>query len=154
MEIASLLAFFVAIIAGIKLLDWGIQFLSNYISGIDQVLPIMAFAMIFIGTIILVNFIGKTLKQFLDMTLLGNLDDVAGAITGVAKWVLFISIFIWIYESFAGNHIAEMAKTSILYEPISTIAPGVFRIFSALYPTFMEMFDTGHEMINNNPINV
>ena len=152
MEVASLLAFFVAIIAGIKLLDWGIDFLSGYISGMEQILPIMAFAMIFIGVIILVNFIGKTLKQVLDMTLLGNLDDVAGAIVGAAKMALFVSIFMWIYESFVGDHLLEATKTSILYGPLSNIAPGFFRVFSALYPSFMEMFDSGREVINSTPI--
>ena len=154
MEIASLLAFFVAIIAGIKLLDWGIQFLSQHISGLDHVLPIIAFAMIFIGVIILVNFVGKTLKQVLDMTLLGNLDDVAGAIIGAGKMALFVSIFIWIYESFAGGFVFESIESSFLYEPVSAIAPGFIRIFSGLYPSFMEMFDSGQEIINNSPINV
>ncbi|MFY0626486.1 MAG: CvpA family protein [Reichenbachiella sp.] len=152
MEIVTLAAFFIAIIAGIKLLDWGISILDNYIEGFDHVLPVIAFAVIFIGVIILLNYLGKSLKKILDMTLLGSLDDVGGAVIGVVKWALFISILIWIYESFAGEMIHESIETSYLYEPISKLGPTLLGIFSGLYPSFMEFFDQTKEQINNGNI--
>ncbi len=152
MELITLVAFFVAIFASIKLLDWGISILQKYISGFDHILPIMAFALIFIGVILLMNYLGKSLKSILDMTLLGSLDDLGGAIMGAVKWAFFISILIWIYESFAGDFSSETVASSYLYGPISGLAPGIIRFFSGLYPTFMEIFDHTGQQINNGQI--
>ena len=153
MEVISLSAFFIAIILGIKLLDWGIATLSTYIAGYDHVIPVIAFAMIFIVVIGLMNLLGKAVKRVLDMTLLGGLDDLAGAVMGVLKWALFISIFFWIYESFGGSLSNHQFRSSYLYEPISAIAPGLFRLFSGLYPMFMELFDHSKELVDQPELN-
>ena len=52
MSLTSSLIFFVAIIGGIKLLDVGVAFLSNYIVGYDNILPVIVFTLIFISIII------------------------------------------------------------------------------------------------------
>lgn len=153
MEIISLSAFFIAIILGIKLLDWGINLLSDYIEGYDNLLPIISFTIIFIGVIILMNFIGKAVKKVLDMTLLGNLDDVAGGLMGVIKWALFISIFFWIFESFGGTISKSRTESSYLYYPVAAFAPGLFQMFSGLYPYFIDFFEQSREMLQNQELN-
>jgi len=152
MEVISLGAFFVAIIMGIKMLDWGMNLLSDHIQGYDNLLPIISFTVIFISIIVLLNILGKALKRVLDMTLLGNLDDVAGSLMGIVKWALFISIFLWIYESFGGGISDETTKTSILFGPISSFAPGLFRMFSGLYPFFIDFFDQSRELIRQKEL--
>lgn len=154
MEVISLVAFFVAILAGIKLLDWGISLLSAYIEGYDSLLPIIAFAIIFIGIIVLLNVIGKTVKKIIDMTLLGSLDDIVGAIMGIVKWALFISIFFWIFESFGGRLNSSTTEESMLYNPIASFAPSLFKLFSGLFPYFMEFFDHSKDLVNQQELNV
>lgn len=149
MEIITLAAFFIAIVTGIKLLDWGISILERYIVGFDHILPVIAFAIIFIAVILLMNYIGKSLKTILDMTLLGSLDDIAGAIMGAIKWAFFISVLIWIYESFLGEAQHGAVQNSYLYQPISELAPGIIGLFSSVYPSFMDFFDNSKEHINN-----
>ena len=99
------------------------------------------------------NFIGKAVKKVLDMTLLGNLDDVAGGLMGVIKWALFISIFFWIYGSFGGTISAERTETSLLYGPVSAFAPGLFQVFSGLYPYFIDFFQQSRELLQNQELN-
>lgn len=152
MEIISLSAFFLAIIFGIKLLDWGINLLSDFIDGYDTLLPIISFTIIFISIIILMNVLGKTVKKVLDMTLLGSLDDVAGGLMGVVKWALFISIFFWIYESFGGTISENRTDSSYLFGPISAFAPGLFQVFSGLYPYFIDFFDQSRELLQNKEL--
>lgn len=154
MEVISLAAFFVAILVGIKLLDWGISVLSEYIEGYDSILPIVAFTIIFIGIIVLLNVIGKTVKKILDMTLLGSLDDLIGALMGIVKWGLFISIFFWIFESFGGRISESTIEESMLYGPVATFAPSLFNLFSGLFPYFFEFFDQTKEMVNQQELNV
>lgn len=152
MELISIGAFFIAIILGIKLLDWGIMVLSDYIEGYDSLLPIFSFTLIFLAIIISLFFLGKIVKRVLDMTLFGSLDDIAGSLLGIIKWALFISIFVWIFESFGGQIDAELTKTSYLYSPVSSFAPGLFNTFSGLYPYFIEFFEQSKELINQQDI--
>ncbi|MGL1885351.1 MAG: CvpA family protein [Reichenbachiella sp.] len=152
MELISIGAFFIAIILGIKLLDWGIMVLSDYIEGYDGMLPIFSFTIIFLAIIISLYFLGKVVKRVLDLTLFGSLDDIAGSLLGIVKWALFISIFIWIFDSFGGHIDEEMTKTSFLYGPVSSFAPGLFNAFSGLYPYFIEFFDQSQELINQQEV--
>jgi len=154
MEIISLVAFFAAILAGIKLLDWGISVLSEYIEGYDSLLPIIAFTIIFIGIIVLLNVIGKAVKKIIDMTLLGSLDDIIGSLMGIVKWALFISIFFWIFESFGGHISESTSEGSMLFEPIVSFAPTLFNLFSGLFPYFMEFFEHSKELVNQQELNV
>ena len=154
MEVISLAAFFVAIILGIKLLDWGISILSDYIEGYDSLLPIIAFTVIFVGIILSLNLLGKAVKKVLDMTLLGNLDDIAGSVLGIVKWALFISIFFWIFDSFGGKINPETVDSSLLYSPIVSFAPGIFGLFSGLYPYFIDFFEQSKEFMNKQEVSV
>ncbi len=154
MEIISLTAFFIAMLLGIKLLDYVIQLLDKYIDGYEHALPVISFAIIFIGVVLSLNLIGKGLKTILDMTLLGSLDDIAGSILGILKWALFISIFFWVFNNFGGSLKEETTETSILYQPIKAFAPGLFGFFSNMFPHFMEYFEQTQESINQIPIGV
>lgn len=154
MEVISLAAFFVAIIAGIKLLDWGIVLLSKYIDGYDGLLPIISFTIIFIAIILSLNMIGKAVKKVLDMTLIGSFDDIAGSVLGIVKWALFISIFLWIFGSFGGTISESTTENSFLYQPISSFAPGIFSSFSWLYPYFIEFFEQSKEFVNQPEVKV
>ncbi|PIB37254.1 hypothetical protein BFP72_18485 [Reichenbachiella sp. 5M10] len=154
MEIISIAAFFVAIFLGIKLLDWGIMVLADHIHGYDNLLPIISFTIIFVVIMIGLHLIGKTVKKLLDLTLLGSLDDIAGSLLGIVKWALFISIVFWIYHSFGGTLDSDLTKTSFLFEPISSFAPGLFSLFSGLFPYFLEFFEHSEEFINQQDVNV
>lgn len=154
MEVISIAAFFLAIFLGIKLLDWGIVMLSDYISGYDNLLPIISFTVIFIAVLVLTHLVGKTIKRILDLTLLGNLDDIAGSLLGVVKWALFISIAFWIYHSFGGTIEEEKVQTSFLFEPVSSFAPFLFDLVSGLFPHFMDFFEHSEEIINQQHLNV
>lgn len=154
MEIVSLTAFFVAIIAGIKLLDWGISVLAEYIEGYDSLLPIIAFTIIFIGIIVMLNLLGKVVKRILDLTLLGSLDDIIGSVMGIIKWALFISIFFWIFESFGGKISDTTTGDSMLYEPIAGFAPGLFNLISGLFPTILDFFEHSKELVNPQDLTV
>jgi membrane protein required for colicin V production len=154
LEIVSLAAFFIAIILGIKLLDVGVDFVSNYIEGYDHILPVIVFTILFIGIIILLNWIGKLLKKVLDMTLFGSIDDIIGAVLGVVKWALVLSIFFWIFSSFGGKFSAEVTSDSFLYDPVSSFAPNLFGIISSIFPFVEEFFNNSKDFIKEKEFTV
>ena len=82
MEIVSILALILAIFVGFKLLYEGISFLRDQFHLSGNFLPYLSFILLFIGTILLVNIIGKAVKKLLDLTLLGGVDNIAGGILG------------------------------------------------------------------------
>ena len=154
LEIISLAAFFIAIILGIKLLDIGVDFVSNYIEGYDKVLPVIVFTVLFIGIIILLNWLGKLLKKVLNMTLFGSVDNFVGALLGIIKWALIISIFLWIFGSFGGKINHEYTTESFLYTPVSSLAPNLFGMISSIFPFIEEFFNNSREFIKEKEFSV
>ncbi|MFT7032322.1 MAG: membrane protein required for colicin V production [Cyclobacteriaceae bacterium] len=154
LEIISLAAFFIAIILGIKLLNIGVGFVSKYVEGYDHILPVIVFTILFIGIIIFLNWIGKLLKRVLDMTLFGSIDDIIGAILGIVKWALVISIFFWIFSSFGGKFSSEMTSDSFLYDPVSSFAPNLFSMISSVFPFIEEFFNNSKEFIKEKEFTV
>ncbi len=154
LEIISLSAFFIAIIFGIKLMDWGISMLSQYIEGYDVFLPFIVFVFIFIAIVLVMNMLGKAVKKVLDMTLLGSIDDIAGAILGIVKWALILSIFFWLFESFAGGFDEDTIADSYLYKPISKFAPNLLNLVSGIFPFIQEFFENSKEFVKQQDFKV
>ena len=100
MEVVSISAFIVAVIAGFKLLHVGIDFLRDNFHLSGKWLPYLSFLLIFVGIIILMNVIGRAVKKVLDMTLFGGFDNMVGALVGSFKWIFGISVLIWIFNYF------------------------------------------------------
>ena len=152
LEIISLGAFFIAIIGGIKLLDIGVEFTSSFIQGYDKILPIVVFTVIFIGIIILLNWIGKLIKRVLDMTLFGSVDDIVGELLGIVKWALILSIFFWVFESFGGSFDSNTVGDSFLYEPVAAFAPTIFSLISGIFPFLEEFFSNSKDYLKDKEI--
>lgn len=146
LELIQFASFFIAIIAAFKLKDWGATFVERYVSqeGLAQLIALVA---IFAVVVLALNLIGHLLKKLLNLTLLGSLDDLAGAFVGVLKWALTISIFIWLFTFFEIKMNAEFTEGSLLYPYVAAIAPYLFDTFSFLGPIFKEFFDNGKELI-------
>lgn len=154
LEIVSLSAFFIAIIMGIKLMDWGISILASYIDGYDTFLPFIVFIIIFIAIVLIMNVFGKAVKKVLDMTLLGSIDDMAGAVLGIVKWALMLSIFFWLYESFGGGFSEDTVGGSYLYNPLSGFAPGLLDLVSGIFPFIQEFFENSKEYVRKQEFKV
>lgn len=147
LELVSLSAFFIAIIAGIKLLDSGVRLLAGILPGYENVLPFVVFILIFLVIILVLNAIGKTVKKILDMTLLGSIDDLAGSLLGILKWSLVISIFFWIFGSLGLSMPDSIVNDSFLYDPVTNIAPGLFELVSGIFPFIHEFFEKTQEFV-------
>lgn len=136
LEIIALLAFILGIIGGFKLLHVGMDIISSFYDGFGTLLPFMAFMFIFVAVIVIVNILGKVVKKVIDWTPLGSLDNVAGAVLGIFKWALILSIFIWVIESIGISLPSSMMKNSSFYPVIAGVAPKVFDWISIIFPSF------------------
>lgn len=141
LEIVSLVAFVLAIVGAFKLLNFGMEILQPYFENWQQALPIISFILLFIAILLIVNLIGKIVKKILDMTLLGGLDNFAGAVIGLLKWAFGISLILWLGESIKISVSAEMAEGTYVYPIIASIAPFVVDLISAYLPFIQDVFD-------------
>ncbi|HEX9650422.1 MAG TPA: CvpA family protein [Cyclobacteriaceae bacterium] len=139
LEIISVLALILGIIGGLKLIDFGKEFLSRHLEIKGDILPYLSFLFIFIIIVILLNLAGRAVKKILDMTLLGNLDDIAGLVIGILKWTLILSSLIWIASIIDLKLPFTWTEDSILYPYVSWLAPNLFHMLSGVFPFLEEL---------------
>lgn len=147
--VVSLLALILGVFGGFYFLNWGVSILINEFGLTGKLLPIMAFVGIFIGIIIIVNFIGKLLKKFVQMILLGGIDKLAGALVGALMWTFLISSLIWVASVFKINFPAGWEQNSFLIEYIRPVAPTVASMLDGIIPAVSDIFGGLSELIDS-----
>ena len=146
LEIFGVLAFVLAIIGGFKLMETGMVYLAEYFENFGQLLPFISFLVIFLGIILLVNMLGKILKKMLDMTLLGGFDKFAGAILGIVKWAIGLSMILWLVNNF-GIELPGQEEELVLYPFLTELGPKLIASLDVVLPFAQEMIDSIKELI-------
>ncbi len=145
--VVSLIALILGIFGGFYFLNWGVSLLINEFGFSGKILPIVAFVLIFIGIIIIVNFIGKLLKKFVQMILLGGIDKLAGALVGAFMWVFLVSSLIWVANIFKMSFPLEWQQESLLYEYVVLVAPSFAGLLDGIFPAVSDIFEGLSELI-------
>jgi membrane protein required for colicin V production len=131
MEVSRILA----LIAGVYLAVRFAQELSEYLYVNTEIsnefLPIIAFAGIFIGVVVLVHLFAKAIENLTKAIALGWANKAAGAAFGIFRTAFLISIVIMMlsrFELLKEFNKGETAKTSFLYEPVTRLAPFILPV--------------------------
>lgn len=147
MELVSLVALLLATLLSFKLLDKGIDVLANYIDKNQTFVPYLAFVLIFVLVLFLVTYIGKATKKFLDVTLIGKLDDLAGGILGALKWAFAFSVLLWLSQSAGINPPESYTNGTIIYPYLIVYGPQIIDFFSALLPQASSLIESIKEKL-------
>ena len=147
LEIIGILAFVLAIIGGFKLMEYGMTYLDDYFEDFDNLLPFISFLVIFLGILILINMLGKVVKKMIDLTLLGGVDNFAGAIIGIAKWAIGLSIVLWLTHHY-GIELPGQNEDLVLYPFLTDLAPNVIESAGGVLPFAEELFDSIKDLIS------
>ncbi|MDH3708382.1 MAG: CvpA family protein [Cyclobacteriaceae bacterium] len=147
-SLLSIVAFFLGIILAFALLDWGVDLLDDYIEELGSLLPFVAFFMIFGGVAMLITIGGGMVKKAMDLTLLGSVDNLAGALLGALKWMVGASLIIWLVQSFGVEIPDDMQESSWLFAKIQPIAPWIIENLSEYWPFIKELFESIKERLN------
>jgi membrane protein required for colicin V production len=94
LEVASLLAFVLAVVGGLSLLSAAVPLVRHYVGDAFGMLPLLSFALVFIAIMWGVHLVGGLLKTAVHLTPLGVLDNLLGGAAGVLKWVLGLSLLL------------------------------------------------------------
>lgn len=91
-----------------------------------QTNKIVAFAVTFLAVVLTIIFVGKLLTKLADISALGLLNKILGAIFGALKWSLILSILFLLFGKFNKTIPfvdEEMLEESVLFYPIKSIVP-------------------------------
>jgi membrane protein required for colicin V production len=148
LEIITLLALILAVIGGFHFLHWGMSVLSDNFQLSGRFLPFLAFVLIFVAIIAIVNAIGQALKKIIHMAFLGGIDRIAGAVLGALKFVFLFSILIWVFQVFGVEIPQHLQDDSFFYTYVVALAPATVELFSFIIPATSDLMDKISELMN------
>jgi membrane protein required for colicin V production len=147
MEVISTLALIIAIFVGFKLLHEGMDLLRENFEISSNFLPYLSFVLLFVATILLMNFMGSALKKVIHMTLLGGVDRIAGGLFCVLKWTFGISVLIWIFNYFQLNPLENYVDNAVIYPFVVSVAPEVISFLVGILPLDADFFVNQEKLV-------
>jgi membrane protein required for colicin V production len=142
LEVIGIIALIVAIWLGIELMDWGVNFFSMFTSEYQSLLPYFSFFVIFLFVLLIITISGRILKSALNITILGAVDNFAGAILGLLKWAFAVSMLFWLAESVGIPVSEDIRQNSMVYPLISSIAPLTVNFLAMNLPFMKDFFNS------------
>ena len=135
-EAASLIAFGLAVWGAIKFHDFLSGWMQNSLGWTSKYLPLLSFALIFIGVLLTVFGIARLVEKLVKAVSLGFVNKLGGAVFGMLKFGLLLSMIIFFLEAINKSilFIPEEIKTnSLLYKQVQKIAPFIIPAINESY---------------------
>lgn len=148
LEIIAIAAFILGIVGGLKLMHWGINLFETHLQWSGTFIPVVSFILIFIMITILITLLGRLLKNLINLTLLGSLDNLAGAAIGLIKWAFGLSALIWFFNLFGVSVPPDMTENAFVYPQIAAIAPKVIGYLSSIFPFIDDLLKSATDYLN------
>ncbi len=133
-ELASLVGLILGIIGAIYLSGVTSQWLANFIT--SKYISIIAFILLFVGLIILVQLAARIVDSTVKALALGWLNRILGGFFALIKSAYIISVLIFIIEfSGYGNKVIppETREKSYLFIPLERLAPATMDLLRINY---------------------
>ena len=138
-ELFSLLGVFLGVLGGFKLMGVAMVMLNSRFNIDEKVLPYVAFAVVFVVIVVVVGLLGKMIKASFKQTLLGGVDQIAGAVLGVIRTGFMLSVMIWIADALHVKALDQWAEDSLFYPMFAGFAPKVTDWVGELIPFFRDV---------------
>lgn len=123
-ELASLAGLLLGIFAAIHFSWFAGELLEKYFSLEEKYLAIISFAVTFLAVVFLVYALGKLIEKVIDMVALGFLNKTFGALFGILKAVLVLSVILLVITSLDKREkvlTPEAKEGSVLYRPVASV---------------------------------
>jgi len=125
-ELASLAALVLGIFVALHFSYYTADLLREYFNISEKYIYILSIAITFLLVAMLVFLAGKIIHKLVNIIALGFLNRLAGALFGLLKTALVLSVIIYFLNSFdTGSSLIkpETKEDSLLYNPIKSIVP-------------------------------
>jgi membrane protein required for colicin V production len=130
-EVASLAALIFGIWGAIKFSGFTSAKLYEYFDMSGQYIGIISFIVTFIIIVLVIHFMGTLIDKLMEAIALGFLNKLLGTVFGLLKATLILSVVFVVLNSIDARRPflpQEKIEESMLYNPISDIAPALFPI--------------------------
>jgi len=124
-EVASFIALGLGIWGGMKFSSISAKYLSEAFDIAENIMPLISFAVTFILIVIVVFTLAKMIQKIVSMVALGFINKAAGALFGMLKFSLIMSVIINLTNTLNKQVTfiePEMENASILYKPMGRVA--------------------------------
>ena len=126
-EVASLAALVLGVVGAVKFSYVTEQYLSGHLN--SENIGVIAFFITFIVIVIGVHLLARLIDRLMAAVALSPINRILGALFSLLKYAFVISILLAVFKSIDKNFnlVPESQKrSSMLYEPISKLAPRIF----------------------------
>ncbi|KUG06262.1 CvpA family protein [Solirubrum puertoriconensis] len=142
LEVASLVAFVLGVLGGLKLLGAAIPLVRHYVGEAFGMLPLVSFLLVFAIIAWGVHMAGGLLKSVVHLTPLGVLDNLVGGAAGALKWILGLSLLLY-GTGLAGLPIAQpLTQDSVLLPVVAEATPLALQVVGVVLPFATELLST------------
>ena len=127
-SLASLIGLVLGVYGAVYFSDFAAGYLSQWFSWSEQITKITAFAVTFLGIVLLISFAGKFLTKVADVAFLGIFNKFSGAVFNTLKIAFLVSVVFMFFNDWRGSGyvISEEKKdNSVLYPYVQPLAPMV-----------------------------
>ena len=131
----SVISLLVGIWASSRFAGMVCEWLAQHVSGSEQTLHIVAFALIFIVVSIALSLIGKMLEKIINFVMLGWINRLLGAVLALVKCMLILALLATAFNAI--NEALHLVKPEIftesqLYQMLKAFAATVFPYLKSL----------------------
>lgn len=151
-EVLSIVGIILAVFLTFEYMDSMSSFLRPYFGESESYIPFIAGAILFIGTVAIVQLIAYLLKKMLEAVHLNIINRLVGMVFGFLKSGVIISAILILLAGF--NLPSEKARQdSLTYSTIIYLAPLAYNAVAVIYPGAENFSDTIRKTLNEyNPI--
>ena len=89
------------------------------------------------------------LKKIIDWTPFGLVDNVVGALIGIAKWALMLSVFLWVMDSLKISIPSSISGNSKILPLVTGFAGQAGDFISSIFPSFENFIKTLEELFES-----
>ncbi|MBI9063393.1 MAG: CvpA family protein [Marinilabiliaceae bacterium] len=126
-ELAALAALVLGLLGAVHFSDITESYLAQYLE--SNYIGIIAFVITFVVIVIGVHLLARVIDKLIKAVALGPVNRITGALFSLLKYAFIISVLLAVVNGLERNFNflpEEQKESSILYEPIASIAPFVF----------------------------
>ncbi len=134
-QVVSIISLVAGVWASAKFADMVGTWLGQYLTASEQILKIVAFALILILVFIVLGIIGKLLEGIFNLIMLGWLNKLLGVVFAMVKCLLIIGVVIVAFNSLNTSFNLvnpDVLSDSVLYPIIKDCADKVFPYLQSL----------------------
>ena len=128
MELSILIALIAGVWGSMKFSALAAVFLRNQFHLSEGVLSFVSFLSVFLAILIAVVLVAKMIEGFLDLTALGILNKIAGAVFGMLKWAFILMVVLYFFMPLDERfHFfsPEKIKQSYVFGPLKSFSQSV-----------------------------